>query len=133
MTETALLASYWTLAGDALFPFEGGDMVSPHDLGERIDAAARGGYEGIGLLEQDLAAWSDRYQPTAVGRRIGQAGLKHVELEMLYDWYTDGERREASDRMRASLLGWAQALGARHIKVGTELGDGNLDLDRLAE
>jgi sugar phosphate isomerase/epimerase len=49
---------------------------------------------------------------------LGDNGLVHVELELLTDWWTDGPRRQRSDTVRRKLLSAAEALGARHIKVG---------------
>ena len=52
---------------------------------------------------------------------IDDAGLAHVEVEFLSDWWTDGERRRASDRVRHELFEAATALGARTVKVAGEL------------
>jgi len=42
-----------------------------------------------------------------------------VEMEFLTDWFLEpGERRTQSDAMRSLLLEAAEALGARHLKVG---------------
>jgi sugar phosphate isomerase/epimerase len=57
-------------------------------------------------------------------------GLVHVELELLTDWWTDGPRRQRSDTVRRKLLSAAEALGARHIKVGPDVTDQPWDHDR---
>jgi hypothetical protein len=49
-----IIASYFTLAGDTQLAFRGGDEVSPFDLLDRIEAAARAGYTGMGFLDTDL-------------------------------------------------------------------------------
>ena len=51
-------------------------------------------------------------------RILDDNGIKYVELEFLYDWFLDDERRKRSDEQRRLLLTAAEALGARHIKVG---------------
>ena len=45
-------------------------------------------------------------------------GLNHVELEFLTDWFLDGEKKKKSDQTKSMLLKAAEALGARHVKVG---------------
>jgi sugar phosphate isomerase/epimerase len=45
-------------------------------------------------------------------------GMRHVELEFLTDWFLDGEKKRKSDQTKRRLLTAAEALGARHIKVG---------------
>jgi sugar phosphate isomerase/epimerase len=118
-----LLATCWTSAGDAA-P-DRGDEVSPVDLRTRIETAAAVGWEGIGLQE--------------LRRIFDGSGIKHVELEFLPWWWTTDERRRISDQRRTLLLGAAEVLGARTIKVAAE-GDGKPvdparfhdDFDRLA-
>jgi sugar phosphate isomerase/epimerase len=39
------------------------------------------------------------------------------------DWFTEGGRRAASDRVRADLFHAAEALGAHHVKIGGSLED----------
>jgi sugar phosphate isomerase/epimerase len=48
------------------------------------------------------------------------AGLEHLELEFLMDWFLDpgDERREASDAQRRLLFDAARELDAHHVKVG---------------
>ena len=110
------IASYWTLAGNVL-P-RAPSQVSPHAFEQRCAAAARAGYTGLGLMHDDLAATARRMGLPAMRRCLADHGLRHLELEFLGDWFADGERRAASDRTRAVLMEAAQALGARHIKVG---------------
>jgi sugar phosphate isomerase/epimerase len=67
-------------------------------------------------------------------RSILQAnGQTIIEVEILSDWFAEGERRAASDAMRADLLEAAEALGAHHIKVSGDMGGVAWPLDRLAE
>jgi sugar phosphate isomerase/epimerase len=86
-------------------------------LGERIDAAAAVGYGGIGLGHADLMDKLAHIGLEPFCTHLTKNGLKHLELEMLFDWFADGERRRASDRVRDDLLRVAAAAGARHVKV----------------
>jgi len=132
-----LLATCWTSAGDAA-P-DRGDEVSPVDLRTRIETAAAVGWEGFGLLHADLAIARDTIGLQELRRIFDGSGIKHVELEFLPWWWTTDERRRISDQRRTLLLGAAEVLGARTIKVAAE-GDGKPvdparfhdDFDRLA-
>lgn len=111
-----LIATSWTSAGDVRPGRTGG--VSPVDVDDRIAAIAGSGYAGIGLGRDDLEHLRDTIGFPALRDRIAGAGLRHVEVEFLNDWWLEGPRRAASDADRAVLLDAAEALGARHVKVG---------------
>jgi sugar phosphate isomerase/epimerase len=51
-------------------------------------------------------------------RILDDNGIKHLELEFLTDWFLDGERKRKSDIQKKTLLTAAEALQARHVKVG---------------
>jgi sugar phosphate isomerase/epimerase len=51
-------------------------------------------------------------------RILDSNGIKHVELEFLDGWFKHGEAKARSDLRKRQLLDAAEALGARHIKVG---------------
>jgi sugar phosphate isomerase/epimerase len=131
MTAPDLIASCWTTAGDAA-PLRG-DEVSPLDLRARIEAAARTGWRGFGILHADLDANRDALDWPTLKSVLDDNGIVHVELEFLNDWWTDGDRRRRSDEVRADLLRAAEVLGARHIKIGSEFGDAPVDPDRFAQ
>jgi sugar phosphate isomerase/epimerase len=120
-----LLATCWTSAGNA-GPMLG-DEVSPVPLPQRVALIAEAGWAGIGLVHADLALASRTVGYDGLAAMIRQAGIQLVEVEFLGDWWTDGERRAASDRVRADLFEAAIALGARHIKVGAGLADHPID------
>jgi sugar phosphate isomerase/epimerase len=110
-----LIASYWTLAGDT---YNGAvSEVSPRPIEERLEAAASAGFAGVGLLHPDLMAIELDMPFARLAAAAEDLGLRYIELECLDDWFTTGQRRAASDRVRADLLRAAEALGARHIKV----------------
>lgn len=116
MAVPDLLASYWTLAG-AVRP-RAAQQHSPFDFRDRLQAAARAGFRGIGVWHADLAHTLERRSTGEMRQILQDNGIVHLELEFLGDWFMDGERRRASDRRRHLLLDAAAALGARHVKVG---------------
>lgn len=111
-----LLASYWTLAG-AVRP-RAAAQYSPFDFRDRVQAAARAGFSGIGLWHADLEHILEQRSLQEMRHILQDNGIRHVELEFLGDWFTDGERKQASDARKHLLLHAAEVLGARHIKVG---------------
>jgi sugar phosphate isomerase/epimerase len=120
MQTDDLIASCWTTAGDAA-PLRGAEL-SPHSLIERAGAASDAGFRGFGLLYADLVAAREQHGYREMRSIFEDHGLVHIELEFLGDWWTSGPRRAASDAVRRELLDAAEALGARHIKVGPDLG-----------
>jgi sugar phosphate isomerase/epimerase len=117
MSTVELLASYWTLAGGAL-PHTDREY-SPFAFQDRVDAAARAGFKGMGLWHADLAHVTRTLSFAQMKRILDDSGIRHVEIEFLADWFLPpGERRAASDRRRELLLSACEALGGRHVKVG---------------
>lgn len=117
--DRRLVATCWTWAGNARASWP--DERSPHDLATRI-AAIRGiGFTGVGLVHADLLEIRDTIGYPTAHHMLGDAGLDHVEVEFLSDWWSDGDRRRASDRVRRELFEAATALGARTVKVAGEL------------
>jgi sugar phosphate isomerase/epimerase len=115
-----LIAAYFTLAGDA-YPF-GPTQISPFPFRDRVEAAARSGWKGMGLIPDDVDATAAKIGHAEMKRILAANGIKYVELEFLVDWHLDGERRKKSDELRARLLAIAEIFGARNIKVGPGLG-----------
>lgn len=120
--DVDLIATCWTIAGDFL---PGADRTAcPLPLGKRIAAAASAGYTGIGFWHGDLVhflAQGGRYRD--LRKLLEVNGLRHIELEYMGDWFTEGERRQRADAMRRDLFAAADALGARHIKVMAPFGN----------
>lgn len=116
------IASYWTLAGDA-HPAYPDRHASPHSLEERVACAARAGYRGIGLYYPDLAkirescGWKS-YR--AIGAYLRENGLDAIELEIVPDWFANGDKAKAAEPARRMLLEAAEEMEAAHLKV---LGD----------
>lgn len=45
-------------------------------------------------------------------------GIIDIELEILFDWYAEGEKRKNSDIQKKDLFETGGSLGTQHIKVG---------------
>ncbi len=114
--EVELIGSYWTLAG-AAYPHTDREF-SPFDFKDRVETAARAGFKGFGIWHADLVHILKKRSLKEMKRIFDANGIKHVELEFLIDWFLEGERRKISDQVRKELLDAAEALEARHIKVG---------------
>jgi sugar phosphate isomerase/epimerase len=129
--EPALIASYFTLAGD-IKPLEG-IVVSPWSFRERAEAAGRAGFSGFGFELCDLEHILQSATTAEVRTILAANGLHLVEIEVLLDWFCDGDRRIASDSARRRMLRLAEELGASHIKVGSDISGGAWPLDRVTE
>lgn len=130
-TTEDLLATCWTTAGDTT-PGRG-EGRSALTLRDRVEAAGAAGFRGFGLVYADLVEAERAYGLAGMRSLFEDNGLVHLELEFLTDWWTDGDRRAASDAVRRDLLRAAEALGARHIKVGPDHEDRPWDADAWAE
>ncbi|MBZ5525176.1 MAG: sugar phosphate isomerase/epimerase [Acidobacteriia bacterium] len=111
-----LLASYWTIAGGAL-PHTDRDY-SPFDFKDRVESAARAGFKGFGIWHTDLEHTLQKRSLREMKQILDDNGMQHVELEFLYDWFMEGERKKQSDIWKQKLLAAAEVLEAKHIKVG---------------
>jgi sugar phosphate isomerase/epimerase len=125
--DTDFLATCWTSAG-MVVPGRTA-AVSPVPIEERIAAASEAGYTGFGLATPDLEVVRDTIGYPGLSALFLASNLPHIELEYLEDWWTTGERRYESDRVRTVLLDAAAEVGAAHIKVG--LGARQADDDEL--
>lgn len=112
-----LLASYWTIAGD-VNPGTGGREWSLFDFRDRVEAAARVGFRGIGLWHADVEHTLESYTLADMKKILDDNGIAHLELEFLQlsGWFVGDAAAAEADK--AKLLKWAEALGARHVKVG---------------
>lgn len=129
-SEIELLASYWTIAGSA--DPAGEPQYSPFDLRDRAVACGRVGFKGMGFWHSDIEHILQTYTLTEMKQILDDNGIEHIELEFIMEWFTDGERRQAADRSRDLLMRTAEAIGARHIKIGDLSGD-TAPMDRLIE
>jgi sugar phosphate isomerase/epimerase len=130
MSPPELLASYWTICGAAEPHTE--REYSPFSLRDRAKSASRAGFTGLGIWHADLVHLRRQHSLSEIKRILDDHGIRHIELEFLTDWFVDGEKRRASDATRNMLLESAEALGARHIKVG-DFFKTPVPMDRLIE
>lgn len=117
--DIELIASYWTIVGD-VYPMAPNE-ISPFPFEKRVEAAARAGYRGLGLLHADLMAAANRLGLKEIRRILDANGIVHIELELLSDWYAEGQARAESDMVRKDLLKAAEALSARCIKIAASM------------
>jgi sugar phosphate isomerase/epimerase len=116
MRNVELLASYWTIAGGAL-PHTDREY-SPFDFEDRVEAAAKAGFKGMGIWHADLAHILERRSLKEMKQILDDNNMKYLELEFLTDWFLDGEPKKQSDIRKKMLLTAAETLGAKHVKVG---------------
>jgi sugar phosphate isomerase/epimerase len=109
-----LMDLFWTTAG--IFPGTG--EVSRFDFKDRVEAAARAGFTGIGLWHTDLDVILQQRTLHDMKRILDENGIHHVELEFLTDWFLTDARKTESDRQKRQLLQASEALQAKHIKIG---------------
>jgi sugar phosphate isomerase/epimerase len=126
-----LLAAYWTIAGD-VYPCAPTE-VSPFPLEERAAAAAKAGWNGLGLVLDDLKATIARVGVAGVRNILADHGMRYFELEILVDWYKEGPLRAASDAFRRDVIELGGALGMCNLKIGASYADaGPADFPRMA-
>lgn len=123
-----LVATCWTTAGTAR-PLDASE-VSSFTPFERIDAVAADGWAGLGFAHEDLALVRDGVGFDAVARAAREAGLSHLEVELIGDWWLP---EEAWRERWTLLLDAAEAFGAPFIKAGSAMGDPWSDLSTLVE
>ncbi len=112
--DVELMSLYWTTAG--VLPGVG--EISRFDFKDRVEAAARAGFKGIGLWHTDLEHILCHRSLEEMKMILDDNGIKHVELEFLTDWFLDGARKAESDGRKGRLLEASKALHAKHIKIG---------------
>ncbi len=109
-----LMNLFWTTAG--VFPGDG--EISPHDFKDRVEAASRAGFKGIGIWHTDLEHCMLHRPLKEMKMILDDNGMKYVELEFLLDWFLEGGRKAESDSQKRRLLAASEALQAKHIKIG---------------
>ncbi len=109
-----LTCLYWTTAG--VFP--GQAEISRFDFKDRVAAAARAGFKGIGIWHTELEHILVHRTLKEVKQILDDNDMKYVELEFLTDWFLEGARKGESDSRKRRMLEASEALHAKHIKVG---------------
>jgi sugar phosphate isomerase/epimerase len=113
-SNVELMNLFWTTAG--VFP--GVAEISRFDFKDRVEAASKVGFRGIGIWHTDLEHILQRRTLGEMKTILDENGIKYLELEFLTDWFLTGARKTESDRRKQRLLEASQALAAKHIKVG---------------
>lgn len=116
MSSVELIASYWTLAGKGE-PHTNKEYSS-FDFKDRVEAAAKVGFKGMGIWDQDLDHVRQTRSLKEMKQILDDNGMKYVELEFLRDWFLDGERKKKSDIEKRKFFEAAEVLKAHHLKVG---------------
>jgi sugar phosphate isomerase/epimerase len=111
---TDLIASWWTIAGatpgnPARWPLE-----------DRIAAAAKAGFDGVGLRNDDYTRWLERSKTDADLRAVLEAhGQRVDEIEFVVGWASEDEAAQARGKVvEAQLYALADAVGSRQMNVG---------------
>src|SRR5262249_5697132 len=91
-----LLGLYWTVSGPV--EVHVGREWSLFDLRDRCEQAARVGMSGTGIWHADLEHVLESRTLPEVRALLDEYGLRHLELEFLWEWFLDpaDERRQAS-------------------------------------
>lgn len=133
MTDThapELVASCWTSAG-AVAPLQVPE-TSPVPIADRVEAIASTGWSGFGIAHDDLAAVRSTLGFPALRSLIDDAGLRHIEVELLTGWWDESLSHQWRPQFDL-LLEAAETLGAKFIKVGTAMGKPLDELDFLVD
>ena len=118
MGYVELVGLYWTVSGPV--EVHVGREWSLFGWRDRCEEAAKVGFAGIGIWHADLEHVLETHTLAEMKATFDDAGLRHLELEFLMDWFVDpgDERRAASDRQRRLLFDAAAVLEPHHIKIG---------------
>jgi sugar phosphate isomerase/epimerase len=126
-----LVATAWTSAGNTSPMRIPG--TSPVPITERVAAVADAGYVGMGLIADDLLAVRDSIGFSALRDLIADAGLTHVEIELLERWWIPRDEAGNSYQVRDLLFEAADILKPAFIKIGSDLGPRTPHPERLFE
>lgn len=115
MSQTVeLMNLYWTHAG--IFPGEA--EISRFNFKDRVEAASKAGFKGIGIWHTDLEHILVDRSLKEMKIILDDNGIQHLELEFLTDWFLEGARKGESDNRKRRLLKASEALQAKHVKIG---------------
>lgn len=133
MSEPDFIATYWIHAGNVVPLGAPAEEASPHDFRARAEAAASAGFRGIGLIHSDLMAIRQHYSFAEMKSILDDNGLTQVEFEFVVGWLEDGQGLADANAVIDDLLVAAQALSARHIKVGPDMDARSWPLGHMIE
>jgi sugar phosphate isomerase/epimerase len=132
--EPELIAGYWTIAG----PIRPGDAddVSPWPLTDRIAAAARAGFAGVGFYYDDLVAIDRAGGVPDVRQALQEHDVRYGQFELgVAQWWGGGQGRGRADAMLGTLINLIERLDLRevHVKALPELTGAHVPLEQYAE
>jgi sugar phosphate isomerase/epimerase len=124
-----LIASSYTLSGAPVF------QPPRFPFAERVAAAASAGFAGIGVAVEDYVSMREHGATDAELRHVlDDHGVAAAELEFLTNWWCDDDRGRSSRALEDQFYAASDALGARHMNVGSPGMRGTLPpLDLVAE
>jgi sugar phosphate isomerase/epimerase len=131
MDEHDLLATSWTSAGNVRPG--AGNQASPVGIDERIRAVASAGFSGFGIGLDDLHVIRRSIGFPRLRRMLDDAGIVWLQLGTLTNWWTDDDRRAASDADRGALLEAAATLRAAHVIVSADVSPSATTPDAMTE
>src|SRR5260370_27467750 len=103
------------------YPLSGAQVFEPprFSFAERVAAAAKAGFAGIGVAIEDYAVCRERgMSDTEMRRILDDHGIRAAELEFLQNWWDDEGRGRRARANEDLFYAAADALGSRHINVG---------------
>jgi sugar phosphate isomerase/epimerase len=113
MGHDDLIASSYTLSGASVFE------LPRFTFAERVAAASKAGFSGIGLAIEDYADCRKRGMSDPEMRTIlDDHGIRAAELEFFQNWWLDDERGRRARADEGLFYAAADAFGSRHINVG---------------
>ena len=113
-THADLMNLYWTTSG--IFP--GFGEISRFEFKDRVEAASRAGFKGIGIWHTDLEHTLQQRSLEEMKMILDDNGMEYIELEFLTDRFLTGARKAESDSRRRRLFEASEALRAMHVKIG---------------
>src|SRR4051812_32439445 len=97
--DVELMNLFWTSAG--LYPDAIG--ISRFDFKDRVEAAAKAGFKGIGIWHNDLVHILQTRTLPEMKLILDDNGIQYLELEFLTDWFVEGEKKVESDKLKRKL------------------------------
>jgi len=108
-----LIASSYTLSGASVFE------LPRFGLAERVAAASKAGFSGIGLAIEDYANCRRRgMSDTEMRTILDDHGIRAAELEFLQNWWHEDDRGRRARADEDLFYAAADAFGSRHLNVG---------------
>lgn len=114
--DAGLIASHHTISGSPVYE------PARHPFAERVAAAAKAGFTGIGLtvLDHDHLLASGERNADLI-RILEDHGVGVPEVEFLSGWWAEGERWAADRAAEDRIYAFADAFGSRHLNVGASV------------